>query len=341
MNELEFGNEPSASRLVRPLIIAFVVALVVMAGLATLSIAQIDSLSTGRETTVAAALIADHMPDTPEHLAKILSEAGFAEPHAVLMGDARPDEQLVPVLSSAGLRSGFIAFTPLRPGMTTILATLPINLPIFLLVALFLSLILVRLDRHTRELAHRRDAVHQMALTDPLSGLPNRREFQNQLTKLIGDLTSTNGQAALYFVDLDSFKSVNDTHGHAAGDALIRSVSDRLKSFISPSDLAARLSGDEFAIVRRNVGTTQEALAYGRSVVKLLSLPYELDGQAVKASASVGVAIATPGDVPDFADFCRAADLALYQAKESGRNRAMLFSRRLSKPDADDEIQVA
>lgn len=326
MSQSEHDDEPTAARLIRPVILAFLLVLTVIMMLVGLSVYQIDIASGERERALAEALVAAQTSVAPEAVASALRDAGFADARVIWAGEAGADEIVLPVTDANGLRHGLIAFAPFRPGLEVFVSTIPYKVPVALASGVVLLLVVMRLNRQTTLVTARRDLARQMALTDPLSGLPNRRAFGRELNRLEQEmLRAATPQAALYFIDLDGFKAINDTHGHPAGDALIQIVSNRLQGFISPSDVAARLSGDEFAILRRNVGQADEALAYGRSICKLLSLPYILDDGEVNAGASVGVALAHAEAVPEYTDFCRTADRALYEAKNSGRGRAVLF----------------
>jgi diguanylate cyclase (GGDEF)-like protein len=167
-----------------------------------------------------------------------------------------------------------------------------------------------------------RALVHR-ALHDSLTGLANRHGLHERLD----DLLQTAGRCAMLFVDLDRFKQVNDTLGHAAGDEVLRQASQRLATLAPPDALVARPGGDEFVIVCPG-GSGDAALALGRAVCANLALPFHLGGQEHVLGASVGIACA-----PDHArgrdELMRAADLAMYAAKGLGRGRCTVFTPRL------------
>ena len=168
-----------------------------------------------------------------------------------------------------------------------------------------------------RELAHR-------ASHDPLTGLYNREEFERRLKRLLGDAQSGGGPHALCYIDLDQFKLVNDSCGHAAGDALLKDVAATLRSQIGENDLLARLGGDEFGLLLPQMGTNQ-AVGIAQDVVDALSrLRFDWGDRQFSIGGSVGVA-AIQADARNIDDVLMSVDAACYVAKERGRNRVHLF----------------
>ncbi|MCU1486443.1 MAG: Diguanylate cyclase protein [Actinomycetia bacterium] len=170
-------------------------------------------------------------------------------------------------------------------------------------------------DRSSRELAH-------AATHDALTGLPNRARFLDQLGRVLAR-AGTDGEVAVLFVDLDDFKTVNDTSGHAVGDQLLRQAGARLAAVVRPLDLIARLGGDEFAVLCDGIGVV-EAGAIARRVLEALDAPFQLDGRSFHVSASTGIAVGNATTTPD--SVLRDADTAMYQAKRDGRNRYTVFT---------------
>lgn len=164
-----------------------------------------------------------------------------------------------------------------------------------------------------RRLAH--EAAH-----DSLTGLPNRNAVMRSASAAIARADRTELEIALLFVDLDAFKAVNDTHGHHAGDALLRSTADRLRSEIRGGDVAGRLGGDEFVVVAEPVTGLDEAMDLGRRLRAALSRPVEFGDLTLEPSVSVGVAL---GDRTGLTatELLHDADLAVYRAKRLGRGR--------------------
>jgi diguanylate cyclase (GGDEF)-like protein len=162
-----------------------------------------------------------------------------------------------------------------------------------------------RLDATLAELSHQ-------AHTDGLTGLANRTHFYAQLETALGRTS----EVAVLLVDLDGFKAVNDTLGHAAGDTLLISVADKMRAALRSGDVAARLGGDEFAVLLHDcAGPDAEDTA--RRILEALAVPVEIDGTPVRANASIGAAAAGPGE--GSGALVRRADIAMYAAKSAGK----------------------
>ena len=172
-----------------------------------------------------------------------------------------------------------------------------------------------------------------LALTDTLTGLANRVRWQERLAALLesgereGGAPAA-GQVALLLIDLDRFKPINDTHGHVAGDAVLRETARRLEALIRRGDLAARLGGDEFAVVIAGPDAEDVAARTAGQVVAALRAPIMIGEKLVHVGASVGVAVA-PGDAADRDELIKHADFALYRAKAAGRGQWQRFSEEM------------
>ncbi|KQO67897.1 EAL domain-containing protein [Methylobacterium sp. Leaf89] len=163
-----------------------------------------------------------------------------------------------------------------------------------------------------------------LASYDPLTGLANRTQFQGVATQLCARAQTGGEACALLYLDLDGFKFVNDTFGHALGDVLLVRVAQRLTGTVPPQGLVSRLGGDEFAILLP--GGDEDALTeLARRLIAALSTPYTLDGVQVEIGASVGLALA-PRDAHSPEGLLSKADLALYRAKATGRGKVRVFS---------------
>ena len=162
---------------------------------------------------------------------------------------------------------------------------------------------------------------------DSLTGLANRQKLRDVAEQSLTRARRNNRRLALLFIDLDRFKNVNDTLGHAAGDELIRQVAERISDVTRPTDVLARLGGDEFLLVLNDLPDPDVARATAQRVVDTLRVPFTLDHQAVYISCSVGIAC-YPDHGSDFSTLLKHADAAMYDAKASGRNAVAVFSER-------------
>jgi diguanylate cyclase (GGDEF)-like protein/PAS domain S-box-containing protein len=179
------------------------------------------------------------------------------------------------------------------------------------------------LEDITKNKRHEEALAHQ-AMHDPLTGLPNRTMLRRELATILNGRRAGDGSAALLFFDLDNFKLINDSLGHTAGDALLVSVAHRLSKRLRAGDIMARFGGDEFVVLCKGVDSEPEAMKVAERMLRELSEPFDLDGNEVQATASVGVVLADDPDAT--ADtLVRDADVAMYQAKESGRARCAIF----------------
>jgi diguanylate cyclase (GGDEF)-like protein/PAS domain S-box-containing protein len=170
--------------------------------------------------------------------------------------------------------------------------------------------------------------LERLALYDPLTGLPNRALFGDRLRQMLarrGRETAT----AVYFLDLDRFKRINDSLGHSAGDAVLREVAERLTGVVRPEDTVARFGGDEFTVLCESVGGVLEAVAIADRLQRPLRQPLRLGGAELRLSASIGVALLEAGEGGDGQRLIEDADAAMYRAKERGGARTELFDNAM------------
>ena len=201
-----------------------------------------------------------------------------------------------------------------------------------------------RMERVNKELQRAITQLGQQATHDALTGLSNRVHLLEQLDGLLGGDEADSSPLAVFFVDLDRFKSVNDSLGHAAGDQLLRIVAYRVRQGAGPGALLARLGGDEFIVVIHPVMGSSEACAVGERIRRALATPTHLEGRDLNITASIGVALSSPGNTSS--DLLRHADSAVYKAKQLGRNRVELFddqlrTQLLSRMDDETELRSA
>jgi diguanylate cyclase (GGDEF)-like protein len=180
------------------------------------------------------------------------------------------------------------------------------------------------LERHVAE---RTRQLHHLAHHDPLTQLPNRRKLSARLGTALARAGSRQ-RLALLFVDLDNFKSINDTLGHSFGDRVLQHIAERLRAATGASGLLARLGGDEFTVLLENVKSTAQVEEHAAAIVATLQEPFNIDGRVLTTSASVGASL-YPDHGADAEGLLRAADVALFRAKELGRNRFALYSPAL------------
>jgi diguanylate cyclase (GGDEF)-like protein len=206
-------------------------------------------------------------------------------------------------------------------------------------------------------LAHQLDEANAriaaLAREDPLTGLANRRTFLEHLAAAFGARNRDTTGFAVLFLDLDGFKDINDTLGHAAGDALIIEVAQRLKRTVRRDDLVARFGGDEFAVLQRRVNTASDSGALAEKIGNAVSGPCRIGADDVSVTASIGIALATEATAAP-SDLMVQADLALYRAKDDGRNcyrfhdadldrqvhARVLLARELQLAIARDELEL-
>ena len=186
----------------------------------------------------------------------------------------------------------------------------------------------------SRDVTERRnaaDAIHRLAFYDVLTGLPNRRLLMERLDVAVAGARACGSMAAVLYVDIDNFKTVNDARGHAIGDQLLKNVADRLVAMTGDDGCVARLGGDEFVVLLDALGqhadrATDRALAVAERIRAALADKIVIDAQRYYATSSIGVALTAPGNAQHTVhDLLREADTAMYHAKSRGRNGVALF----------------
>lgn len=165
----------------------------------------------------------------------------------------------------------------------------------------------------------------QLANFDTLTGLPNRVLFHDRLEHSLAKASRNSRLVALLFLDLDRFKTINDSLGHSAGDELLKSVAERLQGNAREEDTVARLGGDEFTIILEGIADSEDASTVARKVLDVMGQPFRLDGHEVFVTTSVGIAI-YPLDGDNSDDLLKNADTAMYRAKEQGRNSYRFYT---------------
>jgi diguanylate cyclase (GGDEF)-like protein len=185
-----------------------------------------------------------------------------------------------------------------------------------------------RVADRTAELSIATQELSRQALHDELTGLPNRALFWEHLSHRLKVVDRRQTGFAVLFLDVDDFKVVNDTLGHAAGDQLLIDVASRLRAVLRAGDTAARVGGDEFVVLFDDVATTEAALVVAERVNEALRAPYEIGAERRIATASIGVAMG-PDGLGTADEVVAAADAAMYDAKRRGGGRCVLYREDL------------
>jgi diguanylate cyclase (GGDEF)-like protein len=178
-------------------------------------------------------------------------------------------------------------------------------------------------DVNERKLAEER--LERQALHDELTTLPNRRLLRDRISHALARAERDGCLVAVIFLDLDRFKLINDSWGHAEGDKILVSIAERLRSIVRSSDTVARFGGDEFVVVREGIGSSEDVAGYIARLTAEVQRPISLGANDIIVNASLGVALGGAGDTPEA--LLRDADAAMYNAKAHGRSRAEIATK--------------
>lgn len=179
-----------------------------------------------------------------------------------------------------------------------------------------------RVEVRTQLLHEAHQEMQMMAMQDPLTGLANRSALLSALKSTQDNDGEVPSQPVILLLDLDAFKSINDTLGHTAGDQVLITVAERIRGAVRTTDIVARLGGDEFAIVMPATGTDQAAVV-GQRILAAIKEPIDLPGRTVRCGASLGLSVGEVGQKPE--DLLMQADVAMYASKAEGQNRLHVF----------------
>jgi diguanylate cyclase (GGDEF)-like protein len=224
------------------------------------------------------------------------------------------------------------AWTPKRPGAEIVRSVIPFIAVALAGFAVLAGLIFGYMRRTAETIAAGEDRLRYLALHDPLCGLPNRNFFSERLEQTITEVRAGGPAAAVFYIDLDHFKDVNDTLGHPVGDELIRNVTLRLSRALRGEDIVARLGGDEFAVIMSVTGDNAALQKTADGIIAALCAPYSINDRNVVIGASIGIAVIDQRFKGEATDVLRYADIALYRAKNEGRSRACIYDAAM---DAD------
>ncbi|MGC1147385.1 EAL domain-containing protein [Pantoea agglomerans] len=241
------------------------------------------------------------------------------------------------LIAQAGEAVGYLNWFPSRPG-AQMLRTIGPSTGLAVLAISLLCLYMVRrlwnssvnLSQSMLRLGASEAQAQHLAFHDVLTGLPNRALVEDRLTQALALATRHDQRVALLLIDLDRFKTINDTHGHHAGDELIIAVAQRLSNIVRASDTVGRIGGDEFIVVMPDVDNIGQVQSLAQRIIDELSEPFTLFGSDVWSGASIGLALA-PKDGVDRLELMRKADIALYEAKSGGRGTYRQFERAMDE----------
>jgi len=286
------------------------------------------------DQSIATALGGQYMLDETAFTSEPMNSSGYA---------------LHPLASNAGRFVTFFQWKPYRPGKIMLDQTAPVLAAAFFIASILVVALVDKLWKSSSELEVGRRKAHHQATHDPLTGLPNRAQFEERLGSALAACASEGPQVALLMLDLDRFKTINDTLGHQAGDDLIRAVGQRLEELLDDDFLLARLGGDEFAIVYSGKAAMLVANDVAQRAIAAIDKPFVVSGSEAFIGVSIGIALVLDEAVCRL-ELTRKADIALYEAKSAGRNRAafyeeamneLLQSRHLIEAELRDALRCA
>ena len=297
----------------------------IVAAVAVGTEADLASGNAGAPIVVSAKFIDDAM------LREIGSDLQISDLHEIKGAGQAGRDQSTELTDLQGDQIARFAWKPTTPGRQIVTSIAP-----FIAIALAgFALLVGQVMRYMRRTAEAIEAgesrLRHLAMHDPVCGLPNRIFFGERLETTIDEVRAGGSSAAVFYIDLDHFKDVNDTLGHHIGDALILNVTRRLSHIMRGNDLVARLGGDEFAIITTCDSDANSLQTIAGRIITAVCAPYSINSHSIIIGASIGIAVI---DRPAraAADILRYADMALYRAKNEGRNRACIYDAAM---DAD------
>ncbi|MGH9002760.1 MAG: putative bifunctional diguanylate cyclase/phosphodiesterase, partial [Acidimicrobiia bacterium] len=299
---------------------------------------------------------AERILTDPGRTRKVTSSDAFSELNGSLYAAARPDPDQLLLTSGtpdpgartvthpvkAGAATWSLVVSPRRPLLGSLVQSTPwLFLGGGLLTAVLVAGLVEVLSRRRRYawglVEEKTEALREAAVHDALTGLPNRKLLVDRLDQALARQLRSNRQVALLFLDLDRFKLLNDSRGHAIGDQVLVTMAERLRKVVRPSDTVARFGGDEFVVVCEDVDCVNEATGLAERIAGSLEAPFAVEGGEVFLSVSVGISMAGPGSVAE--ELLRDADAAMYRAKERGRSRVEFFDEGM-RTEAGVRLEV-
>ena len=282
-----------------------------------------------------------------EELTKIAGQLHLSQLREIA-DEAPPQGDLLYELTDPGGKTiARFAWTPQQPGAEIVHSVVPFIAVALAGFALLAAFVLRYMRRTAAAIAVGESRLRHLAMHDPLCGLPNRIFFSERLEAVIEEVRAGSAPVALFYIDLDHFKDVNDTLGHHVGDELIRNATLRLSHTLRGDDLVARLGGDEFAVISSIGNDHTKMMMLAQRLIAAICAPYSITGHNIVIGASIGIAVIDK-NCAGAADILRYADMALYRAKNEGRNRACIYdaamdadlsSRKLLEADLREAIE--
>jgi diguanylate cyclase len=302
----------------------------------------------GRPAVIAAVAVGpvDGVPASLDSVAPIIMSVKFIDEGALASIEAQlrltnlrkieqdpvpPGDLAYDVSAPDGYAIARFAWTPKQPGAEIVHNVVPFIAVAITGFALLAAFVLRYMRRTAAAIAAGESRLRHLAMHDPLCGLPNRIFFGERLEAVIEEVRGGTAPAAVFYIDLDHFKDVNDTLGHHVGDELIRNVTLRLSHTLRGGDLVARLGGDEFAVISSIAGDSEQMMGLAQRIIAAICAPYVINSQNIIIGASIGIAV-IDDKCGTATDIMRYADMALYRAKNEGRNRACIYDAAM---DAD------
>ena len=239
-------------------------------------------------------------------------------------------EAIVPIRNLEGELITNFFWQPDKAGANVFAEIAPALVLVTLFAGLVITILVLRLHQSTTELERGRTTAQHLAYHDNLTGLGNRAMFELSLARAIADTKENENCIALLILDLDRFKQVNDTLGHQAGDELICEVAKRIKPLVRSTDVITRLGGDEYAVIINSVIASSDIAAACGRMVEAIRKPFDLEAGQAFVGVSIGVAISSDPEMSG-EELTRQADIALYDAKENGRNQYKIFENHMNE----------
>jgi diguanylate cyclase (GGDEF)-like protein len=293
---------------------------------AAVPVAQPDQGLAGSQDAAAVALAVKFVDEGV--LAEIAARLDLSNLHRIEAGAAPAGDHVLALSDDSGRIAARFAWTPKLRSGDIVKSVTPFIVIALGGLAFFAGFAMRHMRRAAERISAGEDQLRHLAMHDALSGLPNRSYFGERLEQVIAEVKRGGSPAAIFCIDLDHFKDVNDTLGHHLGDELIAAVTKRLRGIVRGEAMVARLGGDEFAVITPGATDHNTLMAIADRMLASLCHPYSIMGHTIVIGASVGIAVI---DRPSLtaADAMRYADMALYRAKNEGRRRACIYDAEM------------